>query len=217
LKSETVPMVRVHGEMAALDGRPALSSAELWALVEPIVPARNRAQFEETRDTDFSYQLSGRARMRCNVFKDIVGVGAVFRQIPARVQSAKDLGLPAAAMRLCDAPKGLVLVTGPTGSGKSTTLAAMIDYINDARTDHILTIEDPVEFVHKDKKCLINQREVGASTMSFQAALRAALREGERTGARRSDRRGQPRREPRPPWAPLHCTLRAKRKRAPRA
>jgi twitching motility protein PilT len=115
--------------------------------------------------------------MRCNVFKDIVGVGAVFRQIPEKVLSVRDLGLSPAIVRLCDAPKGLVLVTGPTGSGKSTTLAALIDYINETRTDHIITIEDPVEFVHKDKKSLVNQREVGASTMTFKSALRAALRE----------------------------------------
>ncbi len=177
LKSDAVPMVRIHGEMTLLEGRPPLSGAELWSLLEPILPPRNRAQFEETRDTDFSYALAGRARMRCNVFKDIVGVGAVFRQIPAKILTAKELGLPPAIIKLCDYPKGLILVTGPTGSGKSTTLAAMIDYVNDTRTDHIITIEDPVEFVHKDKKCLVNQREVGSSTMTFQAALRAALRE----------------------------------------
>jgi twitching motility protein PilT len=176
LKSNQVPMMRLHGDMAAM-GRPALSNDELWALLEPILPPRNREQFEQTRDTDFSYALGTRARMRCNVFKDIAGVGAVFRQIPASVIAAKDLGLPACVLRLCEAPKGLVLVTGPTGSGKSTTLASMIDHINDTRTDHIITIEDPVEFVHPDKKCLVNQREIGASTMSFSAALRAALRE----------------------------------------
>jgi twitching motility protein PilT len=177
LKSGSPPMVRLHGEMGALEGRAPLDASELWELVSAIVPPRNRAQFDETRDTDFSYELAGRARMRCNVFRDIVGVGAVFRQIPATITSAKELGLPPSVLKLCDHAKGLVLVTGPTGSGKSTTLAAMIDYVNETRADHIITIEDPVEFVHKDKRCLINQREIGASTMSFKSALRAALRE----------------------------------------
>jgi twitching motility protein PilT len=177
MKSNAPPMVRAHGEMCPMEGRSPLTPEELWELIEPIMPPRNREQFEETRDTDFSYELGGRARMRCNVFKDIVGVGGVFRQIPANVMSAKELGLPASVLKLCEHRKGLVLVTGPTGSGKSTTLAAMIDYVNDTRSDHIITIEDPVEFVHKDKRCLINQREIGASTMSFKTALRAALRE----------------------------------------
>ncbi len=115
--------------------------------------------------------------MRCNVFRDIVGVGAVFRQIPSKILTVEDLKLPKACIDFCQYDKGLVVVTGPTGSGKSTTLAAMIDWINANRDDHIITIEDPVEFVHKDKKCLINQREVGTQTRSFKSALRAALRE----------------------------------------
>ncbi len=176
LKSGARPMMRVHGEMTHM-GRAPLTSAELWALIEPIIPERNREQYEKTHDTDFGYTFGTRSRMRCNVFSDIGGVGGVFRQIPNTILDAKELGLPPAALKLCDYPKGLVLVTGPTGSGKSTTLASMIDYINDSRHEHIITIEDPVEFVHRDKRCLVNQREVGSSTLTFQAALRAALRE----------------------------------------
>ncbi len=176
LKSGTRPMMRLHGEMTHM-GRPVLTSDEVWALIAPIIPERNREQFEKTHDSDFGYSFASRARMRCNVFNDIAGVGGVFRQIPSTILGAKELGLPPAAIKLCDYPKGLVLVTGPTGSGKSTTLAAMIDYINDTRQEHIITIEDPVEFVHRDKRCLVNQREVGSSTLTFQAALRAALRE----------------------------------------
>jgi twitching motility protein PilT len=141
------------------------------------MPERNRSEFADSNDTDFAYELVGRARMRCNVFRDIAGVGAVFRQIPAKILTVEDLKLPKACVDFCQYDKGLVVVTGPTGSGKSTTLAAMVDWINANRDDHIITIEDPVEFVHKDKKCLINQREVGTQTRSFKAALRAALRE----------------------------------------
>ncbi len=177
LKSDKVPMLRIHGDMREAEGRPPLSSPELWSLLTAIMPERNRSQVEEIWDTDFAYEVVGRARMRCNVFKDIAGWGAVFRQIPSKILTAKDLNIPPAVLKLCDYPKGLVLVTGPTGSGKSTTLAAMIDYINATREEHIITIEDPVEFVHPDKKCLVNQREVGATTQTFKAALRAALRE----------------------------------------
>ncbi len=177
LKSGKVPMIRVHGEMAALEGRPSLDAEALWSLLSAILPERNRRQFEELNDTDFAYELQNGARMRCNIFKDIAGVGAVFRQIPTKIQSAQELGIPASIVQLCEHPKGLVLVTGPTGSGKSTTLAALIDHINAKDAVHIITIEDPVEFVHKDKKALVNQREVGSTTASFKAALRAALRE----------------------------------------
>jgi len=177
MKSTKTPYLRVHGEMEVMSNRPPLSSDEIWALLQPIMPQRNKAQVEEIWDTDFAYEVPGRARMRCNVFKDIVGWGAVFRQIPTKILTCQDLGVPKAVIRLCDYPKGLILVTGPTGSGKSTTLAALVDYVNDTYTNHIITIEDPVEFVHPDKKSLINQREVGANTMSFKAALRAALRE----------------------------------------
>jgi twitching motility protein PilT len=177
LKSNAVPQVRVDGSIMPLPGRPALSSDQLEALIEPIAPDRNRGEFKETNDTDFAYSLPGRARMRCNVFRDIAGVGAVFRQIPSKILTAEQLNLPKAVLAFCELDKGLVVVTGPTGSGKSTTLAAMVDWINTNRDDHLITIEDPVEFVHPDKKCLINQREVGTQTRSFKAALRAALRE----------------------------------------
>lgn len=177
LKSGVIPHVRIDGAMAALPGRSPLSSEQLEALINPIMPLRNQEEFKESNDTDFAYSLAGRARMRCNVFRDIAGVGAVFRQIPSKILTAKQLGLPQSVLNMCELDKGLVVVTGPTGSGKSTTLAAMIDWINEQRDDHIITIEDPVEFVHPDKKCLINQREVGTQTKSFKAALRAALRE----------------------------------------
>ena len=177
LKSNGVPLVRVDGSMTSIPGRSPLPAAHLEALLDAITPDRNKAEFKETNDTDFAYTLVGKARMRCNVFRDIGGVGAVFRQIPSKILTAEQLKLPKAVLGMCDLDKGLVVVTGPTGSGKSTTLAAMIDFINANRDDHIITIEDPVEFVHPDKKCLINQREVGTQTKSFKAALRAALRE----------------------------------------
>jgi twitching motility protein PilT len=177
LKSTKGPNLRIDGSMTPMPGRPALAPAELEALLAPIFPERNRIEFAETNDTDFAYELPGRARMRCNVFRDIAGVGAVFRQIPTKILTVDDLKLPKACIDFCGFDKGLVVVTGPTGSGKSTTLAAMIDWINTNRDDHIITIEDPVEFVHKDKKCLINQREVGTQTRGFKSALRAALRE----------------------------------------
>jgi twitching motility protein PilT len=177
LKSNKTPMVRVDGSMMPLGDRPVLEADELERLVRAVMPERNHSEFNETNDTDFAYSLGTRARMRCNVFRDLAGVGAVFRQIPQKILTAKDLNLPKAVMEFCTADKGLVVVTGPTGSGKSTTLASMIDWINENRDDHLITIEDPVEFVHKDKKCLINQREVGAHTKGFKSALRAALRE----------------------------------------
>jgi len=136
-----------------------------------------KERFKETRDFDFAYEIGGLARFRVNVFWQHKGMGAVFRTIPAEILNAEQLNLPEAVRRLTSLTQGLVLVTGPTGSGKSTTLAAMIDLINDTRRDHILTIEDPIEFTHPNKKSLINQREVGEHTMSFSAALRAALRE----------------------------------------
>jgi twitching motility protein PilT len=183
LKSDKGPMVRVDGSMTEMPGRSPIGPAELQLLLDAITPQRNHAEFRETNDTDFAYELINkngegiRARMRCNVFRDIAGPGAVFRQIPSKILTVADLKLPKACTDFCEYDKGLVVVTGPTGSGKSTTLAAMIDWINSNRDDHIITIEDPVEFVHKDKKCLINQREVGTQTRSFKAALRAALRE----------------------------------------
>jgi twitching motility protein PilT len=177
LKSNGVPQLRIDGSMVVAPNRGPLTPEQLEALLVAITPERNKHEFAETNDTDFAYTFPGRARMRCNVFRDIAGIGAVFRQIPSKILTAEQLGLPKAVLDMCQMDKGLVVVTGPTGSGKSTTLAAMVDWINTNRDDHIITIEDPVEFVHPDKKCLINQREVGTQTRSFKAALRAALRE----------------------------------------
>lgn len=171
------PFCRVDGEMGALDGEPAIPPSETREMVLSIAPERNVKEFEETHDTDFAYEIEGVARFRCNVFLDRNGVGGVFRQIPSEVWTAEKLGLSDAILDLCMMPKGLVVVTGPTGSGKSTTLSAMIDYINRNRADHIITIEDPIEFTHENRKCLVNQREVGVHTEGFKVALRAALRE----------------------------------------
>jgi twitching motility protein PilT len=149
----------------------------ILTLLKEIMPAVNQAEFEARHDTDFAYEIAGLARFRANVFMDRQGVGAVFRVIPSKILTAEQLELSPHVLDLCKLTKGLVLVTGPTGSGKSTTLCAMIDYINRNRTDHIITIEDPIEFVHQNQKCLINQREVHNHTRSFKDALRAALRE----------------------------------------
>jgi twitching motility protein PilT len=177
LKSNAIPQLRIDGSMVPAPNRGPLTSEQLEGLIYAITPERNKHEFAESNDTDFAYSLTGKARMRCNVFRDIAGIGAVFRQIPSKILTAQQLNLPKAVLDMCELDKGLVVVTGPTGSGKSTTLAAMVDWINTNRDDHIITIEDPVEFVHPDKKCLINQREVGTQTKSFKAALRAALRE----------------------------------------
>ena len=177
LKSNKVPLVRIDGNIGALPDRPALDGEALHKFVLAIMPPRSQEQFKESNDTDFAYEVAGRARMRCNVFRDLAGVGAAFRQIPSKIISAEDLKLPKVVLDFCTFDKGRVVVTGPTGSGKSTTLAAMVDWINVNRDDHLITIEDPIEFVHQDKKCLINQREVGAHTHGFKSALRAALRE----------------------------------------
>ena len=171
------PMIRKDGEMEHLAGFPPLSPESMERMVMPIVPDRNKEEFARTHDSDFAYELPGVCRFRANLFVDLKGIGAVFRIIPSKILSTDDLGIPKEVLSLCHLPKGLVLVTGPTGSGKSTTLAALIDYINRVRSDHIITIEDPVEFVHPNKKCLINQRQVGEHTDSFKKALRAALRE----------------------------------------
>ncbi|HEY2941615.1 MAG TPA: type IV pilus twitching motility protein PilT [Vicinamibacteria bacterium] len=171
------PMVRHDGEIKVLPDRPPLSGADTEKLLWPIAPERNREEFKRRHDTDFAYEIRGLARFRCNFFMDRKGMGGVFRVIPSKIISAEDMGLSREILQLCHLPKGLVLVTGPTGSGKSTTLCALIDYINRHRTDHIITIEDPLEFVHENKKCLINQRQVGEHTDSFKDALRAALRE----------------------------------------
>ena len=178
LSSGMAPMVRKDGKIRPLEPDAApLNHEQMVALLEPIMPEPNRAEFAKRNDTDFAYEIRGLARFRANVFQDRRGRGAVFRVIPAKILSAEDLGLSPAILNLCRLNKGLVLVTGPTGSGKSTTLCAMIDYINKTRDDHIITIEDPIEFVHENKKCLINQREVGTHTAGFKEALRAAMRE----------------------------------------
>jgi twitching motility protein PilT len=171
------PMLRHDGEMKPLSDRPALTAADTERILWPIAPPRNREEFQRRHDTDFAYEIPGLARFRCNFFMDRKGMGGVFRIIPGRIMTAEEMGLSADILELCRLPKGLVLVTGPTGSGKSTTLCALIDYINRHRADHIITIEDPLEFVHENKKCLVNQREVGDHTDSFKDALRAALRE----------------------------------------
>jgi twitching motility protein PilT len=171
------PMLRVDGEMLPIAGEKPLSAEAVQKALLPIAPPRNREEFQKTHDTDFAYELPGRARFRVNVFVDLHGMGAVLRVIPTKILTVDDLNLPKELLTLCHMPKGLVLVTGPTGSGKSTTLAALIDYINRNRTAHVITIEDPIEFVHPNKKCLINQRQVGEHTDSFKRALRAALRE----------------------------------------
>mgnify|MGYP000281879715 CR=1 FL=1 len=167
---------RIDGEMVFTNSDP-FDSDYIEALVFEIMSERNQNQFRECNDTDLAYSLPTGDRFRVNVFRDLHGVGVVARVIPANILTFEQLGLSPAIRDLCTLNKGLVLVTGPTGSGKSTTLAAMIDYINRTRTDHIITVEDPVEFVHPNKKCLINHREVGRHTRSFAAALRAALRE----------------------------------------
>ncbi|MDC0711379.1 type IV pilus twitching motility protein PilT [Stigmatella sp. ncwal1] len=176
LASETVPHLRVDGDMVPVSEYAVLSSQHLKALLFSIAPEKNKKQWEEAHDTDFAYETEA-ARFRVNVFEDRKGIGAVLRQIPNTIRTAEEMGLSKHILDLCFLSKGLVLVTGPTGSGKSTTLAAMIDYVNRHREDHIITIEDPIEFVHKNKSCLVNQREVGVHTNSFKNALRAALRE----------------------------------------
>jgi twitching motility protein PilT len=172
------PLMRHDGEIRPLDAQaPPLTAADTERLVLSITPHRNREEFERRHDTDFAYELRGVARFRCNLFVDRKGIGGVFRAIPSRILTAEEMGLSREMLQLCHLPKGLVLVTGPTGSGKSTTLCALIDYINRNRADHVITIEDPLEFIHENKKCLINQRQVLEHTSSFKDALRAALRE----------------------------------------
>ena len=170
------PRLRINGDMKKIE-HASLSAEEVHNMVFDIMSDGLRRQFQETNDVDFSFELGDLARFRVNVFRGRRGEAAVFRTIPTKVMTVEDLGLPPILKEICDKEKGLVLVTGPTGSGKSTTLAAMIDYINECFEGHILTIEDPIEFVRHSKKCLINQREVGPHTMSFSNALRGALRE----------------------------------------
>ncbi len=177
LTSNNPPLYRKDGDIVHLRNLPDMSARQVEDLLTPLMSDRNAGQFEKDWDTDFAHEIKDVARFRVNVFRDRHGPGAVFRVIPSDILTAEDLKLSKPIMDLCWLSKGLVLVTGPTGSGKSTTLAALIDYINRNRAAHIITIEDPVEFVHDTKKALINQREVGVHTRSFKNALRAALRE----------------------------------------
>jgi twitching motility protein PilT len=177
MSSEAVPLARISGDIQQIEGDRILSTTELHGILMEIIPDENREQFEKTNDADFAYAIPGLARFRANYFMDRNGIGAVFRQIPYEILTHEQLGIPKDVLNLCWLSKGLVLVTGPTGSGKSTTLATLIDYINMNRSDHIITIEDPIEFVHSNKKCLVNQREIGKHTKSFKSALKAALRE----------------------------------------
>jgi twitching motility protein PilT len=178
LSATMLPLVRKDGRMIPLSKEfPAVSPDKMKELLTSIMPEKNKEEFERRHDTDFAYEIKGLARFRANIFMDRKGMGGVFRVIPSEILTAKKLGLSDAILDLCNLSKGLVVVTGPTGSGKSTTLCAMVDHINKEREDHIITIEDPIEFVHDNKKCLINQREVHNHTDSFKDALRAALRE----------------------------------------
>jgi twitching motility protein PilT len=176
LATNSPPQIRVHGHLQPLD-MPQLSPAETKALAYSVMTDAQKHRFEEDWELDFSFGIKGLARFRANVFNQRGATGAVFRVIPFEIKSFAQLNLPPVVAKLCDRPRGLILVTGPTGSGKSTTLAAMLDKINTERHDHIITIEDPIEFVHQHKSCLVNQREVHADTKSFTAALRASLRE----------------------------------------
>ena len=170
------PILRIHGELKRLEREP-LTPPVVDAMIASIMPDRNHNEFTETNDTDFAHDIPGVARFRANTFREHHGAGGVFRVIPDKVATVEDLGIPPEVQNLCFLTKGLVLVTGPTGSGKSTTLGAMVDLVNRSRDDHVITIEDPIEFVHKNKRCIITQRQVGLHTGSFKAALRAALRE----------------------------------------
>ncbi|MGA7143887.1 MAG: type IV pilus twitching motility protein PilT [Desulfobacterales bacterium] len=176
LVSGQPPALRIRGDMERIKYK-ALDNDELKAMLYEIAPANKIKLFEETGDIDFGYEIPGVARYRSNFFMQKNGCGAVFRQIPEEIMTAEQLGLPSVISKLASLPRGLVLVTGPTGSGKSTTLAAIVDVANKIRKDHIITIEDPIEFVHQSRGCIINHREVGIHTKSFSAALRGALRE----------------------------------------
>ena len=170
------PMIRVHGDVRKINV-PAMDHTQVHDMVYDIMNDGQRKVYEETLECDFSFEIPNLARFRVNAFNHNRGSGAVFRTIPSKILTLEELNCPPIFKEICNTPRGIVLVTGPTGSGKSTTLAAMVDYINENEMGHILTVEDPIEFVHTSKKCLINQREVGPHTLSFQNALRSALRE----------------------------------------
>lgn len=170
------PMIRVHGDIRKINV-PTMDHTQVHDMVYDIMNDGQRKVYEETLECDFSFEIPNLARFRVNAFNHNRGSGAVFRTIPSKILTLDELNCPPIFKEICNTPRGIVLVTGPTGSGKSTTLAAMVDYINENEMGHILTVEDPIEFVHQSKKCLINQREVGPHTLSFQNALRSALRE----------------------------------------
>jgi len=176
ITTNTPPQIRVHGKLQQLD-LPLLTPSETKQLAYSVLTDAQKKRFEESMELDFSFGIRGLARFRCNVFNQRGAVGAVYRLIPETIKGFDELGLPKVIANLAEKPRGLVLVTGPTGSGKSTTLAAMIDKINAERREHILTIEDPIEYIHPHRGCLVNQREVHSDTQSFSMALRAALRE----------------------------------------
>jgi len=176
IATNTPPQIRVHGHLRRLE-MPDMQPADTKQLVYSVLTDVQKKRFEESNELDFSFGIRGLARFRCNVFTQRGAVGAVYRVIPEKIRSLQELNLPPVLGNLADRPRGLVLVTGPTGSGKSTTLAAILDKINTERHDHILTIEDPIEYIHQHKSCLVNQREVHSDTGSFGNALRAALRE----------------------------------------
>jgi len=177
ITTNSPPQVRVHGHLGALDGFQPFTPADTKRLAYSVLTDAQKHRFEENLELDFSFGLKGMSRFRANLFNQKGAVGAVFRAIPYEIKSFKDLGLPPVVSEMCKKPRGLILVTGPTGSGKSTTLASMIDKINIDRHEHILTIEDPIEFIHNHKNCVVNQREVNADTHGFADALRTALRQ----------------------------------------
>ena len=177
ITTKSPPQVRVHGHLQPIEGYEIFTPAETKRLAYSVLTDAQKHRFEENLELDFSFGLKGMSRFRANLFNQKGAVGAVFRAIPYEILSFEKLGLPAVVQDLCTKPRGLILVTGPTGSGKSTTLAAMIDKINQERNEHILTIEDPIEFLHNHKSCVVNQREVNSDTHGFASALRTALRQ----------------------------------------
>jgi twitching motility protein PilT len=177
LRCGEAPLMRIDGEIVRLEGYDTIENDMMEAMLRAIMPGRSRQEFADTNDTDFAYEMEGLARFRCNALRERRGAAGVFRVIPTEVVTVEQLGIPPELQQLCQLNKGLVLVTGPTGSGKSTTLCALIDLVNRVRKDHVITIEDPIEFVHRNKQCMITQRQVGQHTTSFKSALRAALRE----------------------------------------
>jgi twitching motility protein PilT len=177
LTAGTPPVVRVHGELERLEGYPDLTPRALQGMIYAILPQKMRERFEQELELDMSYSLPGRARFRVNVYMQRDAVGAVFRVIPFEIKDIEELGLPPIVADLARFPRGFVVVTGPTGSGKSTTLASMVDVVNNERAGHIMTVEDPIEFLHKHKTCIVNQREIGADTHGFGQALKHVLRQ----------------------------------------